>query len=275
MHTEISFRCPVCHQPLLYQPRHFRCTQGHHFDQARSGYVNLLLAQHKHSRQPGDAEPMVLARQRFLAQGYYRPLAQALAALTALPGTALLDLGCGEGYYLSELLTHWRAQGLAPAVAAVDIARRAVHELARRRLGVAVAVASARDLPFADQSFETVLSIFAPLYTAEVQRVLAPGGYVCLVGPGPAHLRGLMQALYAEVRPHRGNFEALEQDPAFVRVAQQTLNTEIAVAQADIPDLLAMTPYYWRSSAERQAALAALPVLATPLQFDIRLYQRR
>ena len=38
------FRCPVCEEPLLRQERSYRCTNGHLFDIARKGYVNLLLA---------------------------------------------------------------------------------------------------------------------------------------------------------------------------------------------------------------------------------------
>ena len=38
------FRCPVCEEPLLCQERNYRCTNGHLFDIAREGYVNLLLA---------------------------------------------------------------------------------------------------------------------------------------------------------------------------------------------------------------------------------------
>lgn len=47
---------------------------------------------------------MVAARSAFLDRGYYAPLRDALCARTAeeckaLPSPALLDSGCGEGYY--------------------------------------------------------------------------------------------------------------------------------------------------------------------------------
>ena len=53
------FRCPVCEEPLLRQERSYRCTNGHLFDIAREGYVNLLLAQHRHSKDLGYNKEMI------------------------------------------------------------------------------------------------------------------------------------------------------------------------------------------------------------------------
>ena len=55
----------------------WRCTQGHSFDIARQGYVNLLPVQNKRSRDPGDSKTMIVARQEFLVAGFYQPIADA------------------------------------------------------------------------------------------------------------------------------------------------------------------------------------------------------
>ena len=39
--------CPLCQQPLLSGSRQWVCANGHSYDQARQGYLNLLLVQHK------------------------------------------------------------------------------------------------------------------------------------------------------------------------------------------------------------------------------------
>ena len=67
-------RCPLCHVPLAVHERGARCSGGHTFDRARTGYLNLLPVQHKHSRHPGDDPAMVDARSEFLASGAYAPL---------------------------------------------------------------------------------------------------------------------------------------------------------------------------------------------------------
>lgn len=78
------------------------------------GYVHLLPANRKHSQNPGDDKAMVAARSDFLDRGYYAPLRDALCKLALRsagdrPAPALLDSGCGEGYYTAGLhnaLTH-------------------------------------------------------------------------------------------------------------------------------------------------------------------------
>lgn len=36
-------RCPNCHAELKREGKAFRCRNGHSFDVARQGYVNLLV----------------------------------------------------------------------------------------------------------------------------------------------------------------------------------------------------------------------------------------
>lgn len=276
----IPYKCPVCGLPLAHQTRTFGCEKNHSFDQARSGYVNLLLAQHKQSRMPGDGDEMVLARQRFLDHGYYLALAQGLEQtliqiLQSKPadmGFQLLDVGCGEGYYLQHL-----SQGLSKTdtqlqTAGIDISKRAIHEHAKRRLGVQLAVASAKDLPFFDRQFDLLLSIFSPVYLEEAARVLNDDGILIMVGPGKTHLRGLMQAIYTEVFEHRGNYAVLAQSPLFQLQDSREIFQEIRVAGADILDLLTMTPYYWHTPPEQKLRLAEMPELHTPIHFQIQTY---
>ena len=103
------FTCPICAAPLERGERAYACPNGHAYDRAREGYVHLLPANKKHSKAPGDDKGMAEARRRFLSGGYYGHLLAALCALGAEyapPGEAVLDSGCGEGYYTAGL---WEA----------------------------------------------------------------------------------------------------------------------------------------------------------------------
>lgn len=105
------FTCPICAAPLERGERAYACPNGHAYDKAREGYVHLLPANKKHSKAPGDDKGMAEARRRFLSGGYYGHLLAALCALGAEyapPGEAVLDSGCGEGYYTAGL---WEALG--------------------------------------------------------------------------------------------------------------------------------------------------------------------
>lgn len=110
------FCCPTCGGPLERRESALVCPQGHSFDIARQGYVHLLPVQQMHAKVPGDTKQMVDARRRFLALGHYDAFRDALCRLTAehLPqGGAVLDAGCGEGFYTSALAQVAREIGRA------------------------------------------------------------------------------------------------------------------------------------------------------------------
>ena len=113
--------CPVCGRALGASGTACTCPSGHSFDIAREGYVNLLAPQHRTRGIDGDTAEMLRARRRFLGAGHYAPLRDLLAEKTAalLGGNAaarpprrrhVLEVGCGEGYYIG---------GIADRVAAV------------------------------------------------------------------------------------------------------------------------------------------------------------
>ena len=96
------WRCPVCGAELQEEEKGGVCPQGHRFDKARSGYLNLLPPSGKKTREPGDNKEMIRARWSFLQKGYYSPLADLAGEITlgeGKPPLRMLDAGCGEGYY--------------------------------------------------------------------------------------------------------------------------------------------------------------------------------
>src|SRR5277367_5281223 len=98
--------CPVraCHMALLREERRLLCPRGHSFDIARSGYINLLQPQERRSKQPGDTTAATAARRRLHDSSVTEPLLHAIAKiLAASPRDAVLDAGCGEGFYLGAL----------------------------------------------------------------------------------------------------------------------------------------------------------------------------
>src|SRR2546430_10430060 len=98
--------CPVrdCHMALAREQRRVLCPRGHSFDVARSGYINLLQPQERRSKQPGDTAAALAARRRLHDRGVTQPLLHGIAEVTAAsPGDAVLDAGCGDGFYLGAL----------------------------------------------------------------------------------------------------------------------------------------------------------------------------
>jgi len=167
--------CPVrdCHLPLVREERCVVCPQGHSFDVARSGYINLLQPQDRKSKQPGDTAAALQGRRRLHDSGMTEPLLRAMALMVApTPDDVVLDAGCGDGFYLGTLAKEigFQAHGLDISIPAVDAA-------AKRYPSRQWIVANAdRFVPYADKSFSLVMSITARMNSAEFRRVLGPAG---------------------------------------------------------------------------------------------------
>ena len=159
---ESLFRCPVCAAPLDRGERAYTCPNGHSYDIAREGYVHLLPANRKHARDPGDDRDMAAARNRFLSGGWYAPLRRTLCELalerlgeTAAP--AVLDSGCGEGYYTAGVYRALMETGRPVRMAGVDLSKPSLRWAARREKNAEFAVASVYHLPFS-----TSVKTFSP-----------------------------------------------------------------------------------------------------------------
>src|SRR5947199_6250859 len=107
----------TCHEPLRREGRQFVCARGHAFDIARSGYVNLLQPNERRSRNPGDSAEAVAARRRLHDQAVLEPMLLAVGAMAS--GDDVLDVGCGDGYWLASLDSKERV-GIDISVPAIE-----------------------------------------------------------------------------------------------------------------------------------------------------------
>lgn len=175
--------CPHCGLPLRLIGRTMRCDDGHSFDMARQGYVNL-----SGGAQPANADTaeMLDARARFLATGHYDAIADAAAGPAT--GERVVEVGAGTAFYLSRIMDrHEGAEGLA-----TDVSVAAARRAARAHPRVAAVVADTwAGLPLQSGSVDSVVCVFAPRNPREFARVLRPGGSLVVVQPLPEHLAEL------------------------------------------------------------------------------------
>lgn len=250
----MHFICPLCHASLSLNAQGLTCGNQHHFDRAREGYFNLLPAQHKNSREPGDAKLQLQARRKFLMADFFAPLLPLLNSLIPVSARTLLDIGCGEGYFTEALRQQMTATSF---VYGIDIAKTGI-KLAARSYPGNYAVASSFALPLVDQSMDVITRIYAPSCDAELQRVLAPQGRVIIVTPGDQHLLRLRQLIYAEVRPH-----PKPQTPSGMRLLHaEQKRFPLAIPAGELAHaLLQMTPFLWRLSNTLQQELVSEGIL--------------
>lgn len=266
------FCCPICSAPLSRGERSYTCPNGHCYDIAKEGYVNLLPANRKHARDPGDDKEMVAARTRFLDGDHYAPLRDALCRLIAArsPET-LLDSGCGEGYYTAGVCAALREQAPGFRAAGVDLSRSALKKAARRDKSAEFAVASVYHLPVTDRSADLLLNCFSPLALDEFRRVLRPGGGFLYVVPGAKHLWELKQVLYD--RP----YENPEEESPYEGFAYEDIvpvEFPMALAGQALGDLFRMTPYFWKTPREGAQRLNALERLDVTASFRVHVFRR-
>lgn len=268
---ERFFSCPLCGGELRDQGKALVCQNGHSFDVAKQGYVNLLSPNQMHSKLPGDTREMVDSRRRFLEGGYYAVFREALCGLAREyggNGPCVVDAGCGEGYYTGAL-----AEALPEAeVFGLDISKAAVKAAAGKYKQVRFGVASSFSLPFANRFCDLLVDVFSPLAAEEFARVLKPGGSFLYAVPGERHLFGMKEILYE--RPYENQRKDTEY-PGFSFLERREVRDVIYIPDGETAmDLFTMTPYYWKTGVDGGRRLREAKGFSTEIAFDFLVYRR-
>ena len=241
--------CPVCarkgapdqrEQPLVDHNGGLGCANGHHFDRAKQGYVNLLVGANPH---PGDTPAMVMARCRVHEAGV---LAKVHEWLETNSQGGIVDLGAGPGAYLATA-THanWRI--------ALDSSTAALKVCAKQP-GVQVFGGDlTRTLPLASGCADTVWSVFAPRPFREIHRILRDGGQLLVVMPTQDHLHELRAMIPAMLGVHADKTDQVIQAATAAGLTLDT-STELVSTnqwQASVAtDLVAMGPTAFHMSVD-------------------------
>ena len=231
-------RCPLCGEAFGALDRAIACPSGHSFDVAHQGYVSLLVG--NASAATADTAAMVAARQRFLGQGYYDVIADAISA--AVPGDAsgvCVDLGGGTGYYLARLLdTHPGLDGID-----LDLSKHALRRAARAHPRLAAIAADAwKPLPIRDSAASCVLSTFSPRNAPEIRRMLAPSGRLVVTIPTPRHLTELVGTLGLVTVDDRKEERLDAQLHDFERLSRTSVDYPIELRHDEVLDAILMGP---------------------------------
>lgn len=235
--------CPICGSILIRTDRSYVCENRHGFDIARQGYVNLLPVQQKHSLAPGDTREQVLSRRQFLEAGFYAPIARTLIDTARKYDVSgeMLDIGCGEGYYCSQL-----SRELNLPLTGIDISKEAVRCAAAKYKDALWLCATASHIPVADHSAALLTSLFALTLPEEYHRVLRSGGLYFQVLAAQDHLLGLKSIIYDQL-----NFrekDTVPELPGFTRLESIPIRFSFTVEGDQIQNLFSMTPHVFRIS---------------------------
>ena len=271
-----------CGEALTRHDRAYRCSNGHTFDIARSGYLNLLQPQDRRSTAAGDSAAAVSARARLLAHGIgasiLADIVSRAAGLALPPEPVVADLGCGGGDALAALaaLRPIRGVGIDLSTAAIThaVKQPAGRSWARDEALTWVVANADRRLPLRDGSVHLVLSLNARRNPAECARVLAPDGFLVVAVPASDDLIELRERVQGtRVTRDRTSGVVDEHTAAFDVVAKDTLRERHMLEGARLRDLLAGTYRGARTSAHGQ--VSALDALDVTLASDLIVFSRR
>lgn len=280
--------CPHDGLPLTDGGVSWQCEKNHHFDLARQGYLNLLPASQKTSRDPGDSKDMVAARRSVMASGLYESAAITLSAQLASRikpvsdrALVVLDAGCGEGYYTDRMRIALSSpvQASPPVFMGVDISKWAIMAAARLYPEVTWAVGNNKRLPVLPGSVDVITSVFGFETWQPWAALQSTGQQVLVAHAGPLHLIELRQLVYNKVNI-RGSANDSDAVAAGYRlVHQSTAKSHGSVCSVELAaQVLAMTPHGHRIAADRQAGLQAglASLMNQPLSVDVtyRWYER-
>lgn len=268
-----AFCCPLCGQVLRKEGKSLRCPEGHCYDYAKSGYVNLLMSQQGGLH--GDDRPMVRARTAFLSAGHYLPLFDLMYSILRplLPSSPrIMDAGCGEGWYTQILHTRLMEDGFSPDSVGVDISRDALASAAKRGFGAEFAVASLFHVPLPSGWADLIINVFAPDCMDEYSRILSSGGYLLKVIPREDHLLELKQAVYDSVYENEVSLPVHED---FELISDSVLRQTLHLSDNEtVKNLFAMTPYGRKTSVSDLAKLDLVSSLDTTVSFSVLLYRK-
>jgi len=265
--------CPLCAHRLFLSGKTLKCENGHSFDIAREGYVNLSLSGKRKTRISGDGRDMVLSRRAFLKNGHYAPLLHEIASVIIsrckngrISHPVIIDAGCGEGYYTNNIKALVDQDGFFASVFGFDLSKDAV-KMASKGSACTFAAANIFHLPVSPCCADFVLSVFSPVAESEFLRIVKPGGVLIIVSPGRRHLFEMKEALYSD--PYE-NDDAAWEIPGFATLTKKTCLFKMHLSGSDdIINLFKMTPYSFRTAKGGEAALGALSSLDITAEFEI------
>lgn len=273
-------KCPVCQEKLIKTDNTFKCEKNHSYDISSKGYTNMLLANQRHSINPGDSKEMILSRVRFLEKDYYHILRKTILdtinKYASWDSFSFCDLACGEGYYTNYLHTKLNENHKVSSVG-IDISKYAIIEACKKKRAeklenIDYFIGNLMNLPFNSSSFDFMLNCFALLDEKEFHRVLKENGYFIRVLPDADHLLGIKEVLYKNVILNVMKEKTIN---GFTLVDEIHIKDDITLkSKEEIYDLFTMTPYYYKTSKESINKLLSLNTLKTRISFVLLVYKK-
>ncbi|WP_455791660.1 putative RNA methyltransferase [Clostridium butyricum] len=279
--NKILLTCPICGENLQkeFESKVYKCEQNHSYDIAKQGYVNLLISNMKRSKNPGDSKDMVLARVDFLRRGFYKKISDKINEVIceyfkdSKEKIDILDVGCGEGYYLTNLKEAIKINNIEADFYGMDVSKEAVKYASRSEKECLFVVGNNYHIPAKDNSVDCILSVFSPIDIDEINRVLKKDGIFVRVLPRTNHLIELRNIIYSVVNLNEKVYKPDSEKDDYIKEVNVTYDLDLN--NEEFTSLLKMTPHYWKSTPENKEKLEEYKDLSITVDMRIGVFRKK
>ncbi|MEX0831162.1 MAG: hypothetical protein WD007_01050 [Nitriliruptoraceae bacterium] len=251
-----NLACPTCGGAMARDDHSLVCDSGHRVDLARQGYATLMSSRASHA---ADDVGMIEARARFLAAGWYEPIAARVADIVAEAATPrrgaaaaaasevapfIVDAGGGTGWWLARALERLTASSVVGVGLTLDLSRPAVVRAARAHPSASAVRCDVWSAwPLRDAVADVVMTVLAPRNPAEARRIVRGDGAVAVVTPGPNHLGELVaDGILVTVESDKRRRLLDQFAPWFRPLSSEPVEWTMTLDPQGLRDLVAMGP---------------------------------
>ena len=227
------YLCPKCLSESYIENISLVCDDNHRYDFSKKGYIHLI----NNYKPTKYSEELFMARNEVFSNGFYTNVLKSIQNLVGkYAKDVVLDIGCGEGYYIKELKTVFPEKYFYGLDNSKDAIELAVKE---DKLNPYM-VANLANLPFRDGSVSCILNILTPANYEEFFRVLGDNGYLIKIIPNANYLREIRELIGGKEYTNSDTVKLIEDNCTVVD--RITVNNTFKLTKEQAQNFLKMTP---------------------------------
>ena len=227
------YLCPKCLSESCIENISLVCGANHRYDFSKKGYIHLI----NNYKPTKYSEELFMARNEVFSNGFYTNVLKSIQNLVGkYAKDVVLDIGCGEGYYIKELKTVFPEKYFYGLDNSKDAIELAVKE---DKLNPYM-VANLANLPFRDGSVSCILNILTPANYEEFFRVLGDNGYLIKIIPNANYLREIRELIGGKEYTNSDTVKLIEDNCTVVD--RITASDTFKLTKEQAQNFLKMTP---------------------------------
>lgn len=195
--TLCLLKCPYCEMGFTNYIKHIACERNHTFDFSNSGYLNLL----KKNKNVIYDKSLFDARKQIAKNGFFDGVEQHIIKIIIekyqlKEQLTVLDLGCGDGTFFSNILLALKQTGIQYNAVGIDNSKEGITLASRSDKSVLWLVSDIANVPIIENSIDVILNTLSPANYSEFNRLLKDDGIIIKTVPNQGYLTELRQAIH-------------------------------------------------------------------------------